>query len=233
MTLPRRTTRRAFAAGVLTLALLGTAACSSEDSTAPEAPGQEPVEDAAPSDGDGENVDNHGEDSDLDQDVYELVEVTSPTTITVQLSGEGAEPIEVRLLGLADVKAQGESETAWAPQTYIDQAEDAIANLIDESGLLLVVDENAPADTDENGALLRYVDIVTDGESPEVFDLGDMLIQQGDGVYDPDEQWQQLERMERYRQIIDIHGGNGTGSELWQFATDESGNTTDEILISR
>lgn len=219
------TTRRAFGAGMLTLALLGTAACSSE----PEAPAPAETSTTAPV----EEVDNHGEDSDLNQDVYELVEVTSPTTITVQLSGEGSEPIDVRLLGLADVKAKGESETAWAPQKNIDQAKKGLANLIGENGILLVVDENAPADTDEDGALLRYVDLLIGDESPEIFDAGDLLIQQSDGVYDPDEQWQQLERMERYRKIIDIQGNNGTISELWQWAADADGNATGEIIISR
>lgn len=195
-------TRRAFGAGVLALVLMGTAACSSD--TAPE-PGADPEATSTQT----TPVDNHGDgDDELEQTVYEVVEATSPTTATLQ---SGSETVEVRLLGLADIKAEGETDTAFASQEAIDTATEELESLLGSGDLVLTADPAAD-DTDADGALLRYVDVLdaggmdrATGEKADL-DVALALIQNqygyGDagalGVYDPDLQDAGLERMDLY-----------------------------------
>lgn len=188
------TTRRAFGAGVLALVLMGTAACSSD--AAPE-PGADPEATSTQT----TPVDNHGGgDDELEQTVYEVVEATSPTTATLQ---SGSETVEVRLLGLADIKAEGETDTAFAPQEAIDTATEELESLLGSGDIVLTADPAAD-DADADGALLRYVDVLDAGSmdratgEKEDLDVAEQLINSGLGAYDPDLQHAGLERMDRY-----------------------------------
>ena len=193
-------TRRAFGAGVLALVLMGTAACSSDAAPEPGADPEATSTQTAP-------VDNHGGgDDELEQTVYEVVEATSPTTLTLK---SGSETVEVRLLGLADIKAEGETDTAFAPQEAIDTATEELESLLGSGDLVLTADPAAD-DADADGALLRYVDVLDAGSmdratgEKEDLDVALALIQNeyGDagalGVYDPTLQHAGLERMDRY-----------------------------------
>ena len=187
-------TRRAFGAGVLALVLMGTAACSSDAAPEPGADPETTSTQTAP-------VDNHGGgDDELEQTVYEVVEATSPTTATLQ---SGSETVEVRLLGLADVKAEGETDTAFAPQEAIDTATEELESLLGYGDLVLTADPAAD-DADADGALLRYVDVLdaggmdrATGEKSDL-DVAEQLINSGLGAYDPELQHAGLERMDRY-----------------------------------
>lgn len=188
------TTRRALGAGVLALVLMGTAACSSD--AAPE-PGADPEATSTQT----TPVDNHGGgDDELEQTVYEVVEATSPTTATLQ---SGSETVEVRLLGLADIKAEGETDTAFAPQEAIDTATEELESLLGSGDLVLTADPAAD-DADADGALLRYVDVLDAGNmdratgEKEDLDVAEQLINSGLGAYDPELQHAGLERMDRY-----------------------------------
>lgn len=197
-------TRRAFGAGVLALVLMGTAACSSDAAPEPGADPEATSTQTAP-------VDNHGGgDDELEQTVYEVVEATSPTTATLK---SGSETVEVRLLGLADIKAEGETDTAFASQEAIDTATEKLESLLGYGDLILTADPAAD-DADADGTLLRYVDVLEGGSMDRAtgekadLDVALALIHNqhgygyGDagalGVYDPDLQHAGLERMDRY-----------------------------------
>lgn len=187
-------TRRAFGAGVLALVLMGTAACSSDAAPEPGADPEATSTQTAP-------VDNHGGgDDELEQTVYEVVEATSPTTATLQ---SGSETVEIRLLGLADIKAEGETDTAFAPQEAIDTATEELESLLGYGDLVLTADPAAD-DADADGALLRYVDVLDAGDRDlatgerEDLDVAEQLINSGLGAYDPELQHAGLERMDRY-----------------------------------
>ena len=187
-------TRRAFGAGVLALVLMGTAACSSDAAPEPGADPEATSTQTAP-------VDNHGGgDDELEQTVYEVVEATSPTTATLQ---SGSETVEVRLLGLADIKAEGETDTAFAPQEAIDTATEELESLLGSGDLVLTADPAAD-DADADGALLRYVDVLDAGSMDRAtgekadLDVAEQLINSGLGAYDPELQHAGLERMDRY-----------------------------------
>lgn len=187
-------TRRAFGAGVLALVLMGTAACSSDAAPEPGADPEATSTQTAP-------VDNHGGgDDELEQTVYEVVEATSPTTATLQ---SGSETVEVRLLGLADIKAEGETDTAFAPQEAIDIATEELESLLGSGDLVLTADPAAD-DADADGALLRYVDVLDAGSMDRAtgekadLDVAEQLINSGLGAYDPELQHAGLERMDRY-----------------------------------
>src|SRR5699024_3299442 len=144
---------------------------------------------------------NHGGgDDEIEQTVYELVEATSPTTLTLK---SGSETVEVRLLGLADIKAEGETDTAFAPQEAIDTATEELGALV-EGGDIVLVEDPAADDADEDGALLRYVDLLDAGimdratGEKEDLDVAEQLINSGLGAYDPTLQDAGLERMDRY-----------------------------------
>ena len=187
-------TRRAFGAGVLALVLMGTAACSSDAAPEPGADPEATSTQTAP-------VDNHGGgDDELEQTVYEVVEATSPTTATLQ---SGSETVEVRLLGLADIKAEGETDTAFAPQEAIDTATEELESLLGSGDIVLTADPAAD-DADADGALLRYVDVLDAGSMDRAtgekadLDVAEQLINSGLGAYDPELQHAGLERMDRY-----------------------------------
>ena len=187
-------TRRAFGAGVLALVLMGTAACSSDAAPESGADPEATSTQTAP-------VDNHGGgDDELEQTVYEVVEATSPTTATLQ---SGSETVEIRLLGLADIKAEGETDTAFAPQEAIDTATEELESLLGYGDLVLTADPAAD-DTDADGALLRYVDVLDAGSmdratgEKEDLDVAEQLINSRLGAYDPELQHAGLERMDRY-----------------------------------
>ena len=187
-------TRRAFGAGVLALVLMGTAACSSDAAPEPGADPEATSTQTAP-------VDNHGGgDDELEQTVYEVVEATSPTTATLQ---SGSETVEIRLLGLADIKAEGETDTAFAPQEAIDTATEELESLLGSGDLVLTADPAAD-DADADGALLRYVDVLDAGDRDLAtgergdLDVAEQLINSGLGAYDPELQYAGLERMDRY-----------------------------------
>ena len=187
-------TRRAFGAGVLALVLMGTAACSSDAAPEPGADPEATSTQTAP-------VDNHGGgDDELEQTVYEVVEATSPTTATLQ---SGSETVEIRLLGLADIKAEGETDTSFAPQEAIDAATEELESLLGSGDLVLTADPAAD-DADADGALLRYVDVLDAGSmdratgEKEDLDVAEQLINSGLGAYDPTLQDAGLERMDRY-----------------------------------
>ena len=187
-------TRRAFGAGVLALVLMGTAACSSDAAPEPGADPEATSTQEAP-------VDNHGGgDDELEQTVYEVVEATSPTTATLQ---SGSETVEVRLLGLADIKAEGTTDTAFAPQEAIDTATEELESLLGSGDIVLTADPAAD-DADADGALLRYVDVLDAGSMDRAtgekadLDVAEQLINSGLGAYDPELQHAGLERMDRY-----------------------------------
>ena len=187
-------TRRAFGAGVLALVLMGTAACSSDAAPEPGADPEATSTQTAP-------VDNHGGgDDELEQTVYEVVEATSPTTATLQ---SGSETVEVRLLGLADIKAEGTTDTAFAPQEAIDAATEELESLLGSGDIVLTADPAAD-DADADGALLRYVDVLDAGSMDRAtgekadLDVAEQLINSGLGAYDPELQHAGLERMDRY-----------------------------------
>ena len=220
---PLSTTRRAALGGAVAVALMLTSACGSDtDEAAPEATETQPAADSSTSESD-----NHGDgDDELEQTVYEVVEATSPTTATLQ---SGSETVEVRLLGLADVKAEGETDTAFAPQEAIDTATEELEGLLGSGDLVLTADPAAD-DADADGALLRYVDVLdaggmnrATGEKADL-DVALALIQNeyGDagalGVYDPTLQDAGLERMDRYVEAtrIALHPAED-GSELAYF----------------
>ena len=188
------TTRRAFGAGMLALVLMGTAACSSDAAPEPGADPEATSTQTAP-------VDNHGGgDDELEQTIYEVVEVTSPTTATLQ---SGSETVEIRLLGLADIKAEGETDTAFAPQEAIDAATEELESLLGSGDIVLTADPAAD-DADADGALLRYVDVLDAGSMDRAtgekadLDVAEQLINSGLGAYDPDLQHAGLERMDHY-----------------------------------
>ena len=194
---PLSTTRRAALGGAVAVALMLTSACGSDtDEAAPEATETQPAADSSTSESD-----NHGDgDNELEQTVYEVVEATSPTTATLQ---SGSETVEVRLLGLADIKAEGETDTAFAPQEAIDTATDELESLLGSGDLVLTADPAAD-DVDADGALLRYVDVLDAGDrdlatgEKEDLDVAEQLINSGLGAYDPELQHAGLERMDRY-----------------------------------
>ena len=194
---PLSTTRRAALGGAVAVALMLTSACGSDtDEAAPEATETQPAADSSTSESD-----NHGDgDDELEQTVYEVVEATSPTTATLQ---SGSETVEVRLLGLADIKAEGETDTAFAPQEAIDTATEELESLLGSGDLVLTADPAAD-DADADGALLRYVDVLdaggmdrATGEKADL-DVAEQLINSGLGAYDPELQHAGLERMDRY-----------------------------------
>ena len=226
------TTRRAALGGAVAVALMLTSACGSDpDEAAPEAAETQPATDSSTSESD-----NHGGgDDELEQTVYEVVEATSPTTLTLK---SGSETVEVRLLGLADVKAEGETDTAFAPQEAIDTATEELGALV-EGGDIVLVEDPAADDADEDGALLRYVDLLDAGGmdratgEKEDLDVALALIQNeyGDagalGVYDPTLQDAGLERMEQYVEAtrIALNPMQDGGSELAYFdGLDTDGN---------
>ena len=225
-------TRRAALGGAVAVALMLTSACGSDtDKAAPEATETQPATDSSTSESD-----NHGDgDDETEQTVYELVEATSPTTLTLK---SGSETVEVRLLGLADVKAEGETDTAFAPQEAIDAATGELGALV-EGGDIVLVEDPAADDTDEDGALLRYVDLLDAGGmdratgEKEDLDVALALIQNeyGDagalGVYDPTLQDAGLERMEQYVEAtrIALNPMQDGGSDLAYFdGLDTDGN---------
>ena len=199
------TTRRAALGGAVAVALMLTSACGSDpDEAAPEAAETQPATDSSTSESD-----NHGGgDDELEQTVYEVVEATSPTTLTLK---SGSETVEVRLLGLADIKAEGETDTSFAPQEAIDAATEELESLLGSGDLILTADPAAD-DADADGALLRYVDVLDGGSMDRAtgekadLDVALALIhnQYGYGhagalgVYDPDLQHAGLERMDLY-----------------------------------
>ena len=191
------TTRRAALGGAVAVALMLTSACGSDpDEAAPEAAETQPAADSSTSESD-----NHGDgDDETEQTVYELVEATSPTTLTLK---SGSETVEVRLLGLADIKAEGETDTAFAPQEAIDTATEELESLLGYGDLVLTADPAAD-DADADGALLRYVDVLDAGDRDlatgerEDLDVAEQLINSGLGAYDPELQHAGLERRDRY-----------------------------------
>ena len=190
-------TRRAALGGAVAVALMLTSACGSDpDEAAPEAAETQPATDSSTSESD-----NHGGgDDELEQTVYEVVEATSPTTLTLK---SGSETVEVRLLGLADIKAEGETDTSFAPQEAIDAATEELESLLGSGDLVLTADPAAD-DADADGALLRYVDVLDAGSmdratgEKEDLDVAEQLINSGLGAYDPTLQDAGLERMDRY-----------------------------------
>ena len=206
---PLSTTRRAALGGAVAVALMLTSACGSDpDEAAPEAAETQPATDSSTSESD-----NHGDgDNELEQTVYEVVEATSPTTATLK---SGSETVEVRLLGLADIKAKGETDTAFASQEAIDASTEALEDLLGSGDLVLTADPAAD-DADTDGALLRYVDVLDGGRMDRAtgekadLDVALALIQNqygyvnadghagALGVYDPDLQHAGLERMDLY-----------------------------------
>ena len=194
---PLSTTRRAALGGAVAVALMLTSACGSDpDEAAPEAAETQPATDSSTSESD-----NHGGgDDELEQTVYEVVEATSPTTLTLK---SGSETVEVRLLGLADIKAEGETDTSFAPQEAIDAATEELESLLGSGDLVLTADPAAD-DADADGALLRYVDVLDAGSmdratgEKEDLDVAEQLINSGLGAYDPTLQDAGLERMDRY-----------------------------------
>src|SRR5699024_9549899 len=178
------TTRRAALGGAVAVALMLTSACGSDpDEAAPEAAETQPATDSSTSE-----ADNHGDgDDETEQTVYELVEATSPTTLTLK---SGSETVEVRLLGLADIKAEGETDTAFARQEAIDAAPEELGALV-EGGDIVLVEDPAADDADEDGALLRYVDLLDAGSMDRAagekadLDVAEQLINSGLGAYDP------------------------------------------------
>lgn len=217
------TTRRAALGGAVALALMLTSACGSNtDEAAPEAAETQQATKSSPaSDSDGGD--------ELEQTVYELVEATSPTTLTLK---SGSETVEVRLLGLADVKAEGTSGTAFAPQQAIDAATGELGALVEGGDIVLVADP-ASDDADADGALLRYLDVLdagsmdlATGENADV-DIAEALIQSGLGVYDPALQDAGLERMEGYVDAtrIALDPAMDNSSELAYFDGLENDNT--------
>ena len=212
------TTRRAALGGAVAVALMLTSACGSDpDEAAPEAAETQPATDSSTSE-----ADNHGDgDDETEQTVYELVEATSPTTLTLK---SGSETVEVRLLGLADVKAEGETDTAFAPQEAIDAATGELGALV-EGGDIVLVEDPAADDADEDGALLRYVDLLDAGSmdratgEKEDLDVAEQLINSGLGAYDPTLQDAGLERMDRYVEAtrIALNPMQDGGSEVAYF----------------
>lgn len=209
------TTRRAFGAGMLALVLMGTAACSSDAAPEPGADPEATSTQTAP-------VDNHGGgDDEPEQTIYEVVEATSPTTATLQ---SGSETVEIRLLGLADIKAKGETDTAFAPQEAIDAATEELESLLGSGDIVLTADPAAD-DADADGALLRYVDVLDAGRMDRAtgekadLDVAEQLINSGMGAYDPDLQHAGLERMDRYVETtrVALHPAQDNTSEVAYF----------------
>lgn len=194
-TATRTTTRRAALGGVVAAALLLTSACGSDsDEAAPAAPEGQPEQTATSS------ASDSGGDAEEGAETYTGGEAISPVRFTA--TSPDGEQVEVQLLGMADIKAKGMTDTAWLPQTRYDDAQEWLDKIVNGEQITLIKDPASPEDTTEDGALLRYVDStgtsawnVTGSDSD---DVAMCLINLYAGVADNDEKWSGLDRYDEY-----------------------------------
>ena len=214
-TATRTTTRRAALGGVVAAALLLTSACGSDsDEAAPAAPEGQSEQTASSSASDGGGQEQAAE-------LYEITGALSPVRLSA-ISPEG-EDIEIQLLGMADVKPKGETDTAWLPVRTYEQAQDQLEKITEGAEVELIADP-AAEDTTDDGALLRYVRIVEGGDlvfgSPGTDEDGDVgleLIYWKLGAGDNDESLSDLEMYDRYVEatLDSLNPGSaGNGSEF-------------------
>lgn len=215
-TATRTTTRRAALGGVVSAALLLTSACGSDsDEAAPAASEGQSEQPSSSSASDGGGQEQAAE-------LYEITGALSPVRLSAT-SPEG-EDVEIQLLGMADVKAKGMTDTAWLPVRTYERAQDQLEAITRDAKVILLEDPHAPADTTEDGALLRYVRIVEGGNlvfgSPgtdEDADVGLEMIHWKLGAGDNDESLSDLEMYDRYVEatLDSLNPGSaGNGSEF-------------------
>lgn len=202
--------RRTLVAGALSLSLLGLAACSTDPTGATTTPTTTQSE--QPSDGGGQEQ---------AAERYEITGALSPVRLSAT-SPEG-EDVEIQLLGMADVKPKGETDTAWLPVRTYEQAQDQLETITKGAEVELIADP-AAEDTTDDGALLRYVRIVEGGDlvfgSPGTDEDGDVgleLIAWRLGAGDNDDSLSDLEMYDRYVEAtLDSlnPGSTGNGSEF-------------------
>src|SRR5699024_5579343 len=141
-----------------------------------------------------------GGDAEEGAETYTGGEASSPVRFTA--TSPDGEQVEVQLLGMADIKAKGMTDTAWLPQTRYDEAQEWLDKIVGGEQLTLIEDPASPEDTTEDGALLRYVDSTgTSAQSISGSDNDDVamgLFNLYAGVADNDEKWSGLERYDEY-----------------------------------
>src|SRR5699024_7965005 len=146
------------------------------------------------------SVSDSGGDAEEGAETYTGGEAISPVRFTA--TSPDGEQVEVQLLGMADIKAKGMTDTAWLPQTRYDEAQEWLDKIVGGEQLTLIEDPASPEDTTEDGALLRYVDSTgTSAQSISGSDNDDVamgLINLYAGVADNDEKWSGLERYDEY-----------------------------------
>lgn len=201
--------RRTLVAGALSLSLLGLAACSTDPTGATTTPTTTQSE--QPSDGGGQEQ---------AAERYKITGALSPVRLSA-ISPEG-EDIEIQLLGMADVKPKGETDTAWLPVRSYEQAQDKLEMITEGAEVELIADP-ASEDATDDGALLRYVHIVEGGKlvfgsaGTEDSDVGLELIAWKHGAGDNDDSLSDLEMYDRYVEAtLDSlqPGSTGRGSEF-------------------
>lgn len=196
-TATRTITRRAALGGVVAAALLLTSACGSDsDEAAPPAPEGQSEQTATSSASGGGGQEQATE-------RYKITGALSPVRLSAT-SPEG-EDVEIQLLGMADVKPKGETDTAWLPVRTYEKAQDQLEMITEGAEVELIADPAAPKDTTDDGALLRYVRIVEGGNlvfgSPGTDEDGDVgleLIALKLGAGDNDDSLSDLEMYDRY-----------------------------------
>lgn len=195
-TATRTTTRRAALGGVVSAALLLTSACGPDSNEA--APAASEGQSEQPSSSSASDSDGQEQAAEL----YEITGALSPVRLSAT-SPEG-EDVEVQLLGMADVKAKGMTDTAWLPEHRYEQAQDHLEAITRDAKVELIADP-AAEDTTDDGALLRYVRIVEGGNlafgsngTDEDADVGLEMIHWKLGAGDNDESLSDLEMYDRY-----------------------------------
>ncbi|MDN6303826.1 MAG: hypothetical protein L0J57_12395 [Brachybacterium sp.] len=190
-TATRTTTRRAALGGVVAAALLLTSACGSDsDEAAPPASGGQPEQTESSS------ASDSGGDAEEGAETYTGGGAISPVRFTA--TSPDGEQVEVQLLGMADIKAKGMTDTAWLPQTRYDDAQEWLDELVNGEQITLIEDPASPEETTEDGALLRYVDSTGTSAYLDSDDVAVALINFYGGVADNDEKWSGLERYDEY-----------------------------------
>lgn len=159
-----------------------------------------------------------------EQGPFTLHEVIDPVRIALRWDGAD-QPLTVRLLGLADIKAEGDTATAFAPRDAIEAAVTTLHDLLTDRQIYLTTDQAAP-DADADATLLRYVWAIQDDDTRR--DVAVPLIRQGAAVYDPDPEWADLEQRQSYINYTAL-----TSSDLWTVPDGGDPSDPTQIRVSR
>ena len=203
-TATRTSTRRAALGGAVAAALLVTTACGPDSEEAAPTTAEGQTEKTASS-----SASDSGGDTEEGAERYTGGEAISPVRFTA--TSPDGEQVEVQLLGMADIKAKGITDTAWLPQTQYDEAQSRLDELVNGEQLTLIEDPVSPEDKTEDGALLRYVDSTGTGAYMDsTDDVARALIRLNNGVGDNDEKWADLKRYDEYKEATLGTLENGT-----------------------